>query len=355
MPQDIVGVEKMSLVDQAINGFFERSIDYAKRIDPSYEQLWQGLYDLIRAGGKRLRPRMTILAYEAFGGQHVEKLIPVAAAQELLHFCLLIHDDVIDRDYIRYGTDNIAGQYKKRYSRYILSSEDVTHFAHSAAILGGDLMLSGAHQMVALSTLSEKDKLTAQGFLSHSVFEVAGGELLDTELSFAPYTKGDAIKVAKYKTASYSFVAPLLTGATLAGITQKQTEALNKYAQSLGIAYQLIDDVLGVFGESEKTGKSTSSDITEGKRTFMIESALATMSDTEKNLFESIFGNPEATEKEIESVKKLLESTGARRATQKMAHEYADSARTTIEEMDINDVYKYEFENLVAKLTDRTN
>lgn len=354
MSQEIVSVEKMALVDQAINGFFERSIDYARRIDPSYEKLWQTLYDLIQSGGKRLRPKMTILAYEAFGGQHVDKLIPVAAAQELLHFCLLIHDDVIDRDYIRYGTDNVAGQYKKIYAGYLLSPEDVTHFAHSAAILGGDLMLSGAHQMVAMSTLSEADKLTAQGFLSHSVFEVAGGELLDTELSFVPYTKGDAIKVAKYKTASYSFVAPLLTGATLAGISKKQTDALNRYAQSLGIAYQLVDDILGVFGEEKQTGKSTSSDITEGKRTYMVERALDVMDEKQKELFESIFGNPEATVREIELVKNLLEDTGARQETLNMAKEYAESARMTIEQMEIDGLYKAEFETFISKLTDRT-
>lgn len=354
MAHNLVDTNKLTAVDQAINGFFERSIDYASRIDPSYQQLWQVLYDLIRSGGKRLRPQMTILAYEAFGGQHVDKLIPIAAAQELLHFCLLIHDDVIDRDFIRYGTDNVAGHYKKTYSRYILSADDVTHFANSAAILGGDLMLSGAHQLVALSTLSERDKLTAQGFLSHSVFEVAGGELLDTELSFVPYTNGDALKVARYKTASYSFVAPLLTGATIAGITTKQTEALNTYALSLGTAYQLVDDLLGVFGEKEKTGKSTSSDITEGKRTYLVEQALTSMSDKEKELFESIFGNPDASSEEIEVVKKLFETTGARQATLDAVREYAETARATIDDMDISDRYRQDFEDFITKLTDRT-
>lgn len=344
----------MILVDRAISGFFERSLDYATRIDPSYQRLWQTLYDLIQSGGKRLRPQMTIMAYEAFGGNEIDKIIPVAAAQELLHFSLLIHDDVIDRDYTRYGTDNVAGRYKITYSRYVHSIEDQTHYAHSAAILGGDLMLSGAHQMIAASSLNEQDKLTAQGFLAHSVFEVAGGELLDTELTFVPYTNGDALKVARYKTASYSFVGPLLTGATLAGINQTQTEALNTYAQSLGIAYQLIDDILGVFGDEENTGKSTSSDITEGKQTYMVEQALGVMTNDEKKIFEASFGNPDANDDEIEAIKQLLESTGARRAAQNTANQYADTARDAINSMDLDDRHRQLFEQFLGKITERS-
>jgi len=355
MANNLVDIEKTTLVDQAINGFFIRSIDYATRIDPSYQRLWETLYRLIRSGGKRLRPQMTILAYEAFGGTDIEKFIPIAAAQELLHFSLLIHDDVIDRDYTRYGTDNVAGHYKMIYSHYVNSSEEQTHYAHSAAILGGDLMLSGAHQMIAASSLDDKDKLTAQGFLAHSVFEVAGGELLDTELTFTPYTAGDALKVARYKTASYSFVTPLLTGATLAGINQRQTEALNTYAQCLGIAYQLVDDILGVFGDEDTTGKSTSSDITEGKRTYMIEKALGIMTETEKKTFETSFGNPNATESDIATIKQLLESTGARQITQNYADECANTAHATIKNMGLGDGYQLRFEQFVNKITERSH
>lgn len=355
MANELVSTEKMVLVDQVIDGFFDRSIDYATRIDPSYKRLWQTLHDLIRSGGKRLRPQMTIMAYEAFGGKDIDKIIPVAAAQELLHFSLLIHDDVIDRDYKRYGTDNVAGRYKITYSRYVHSATDRTHYAHSAAILGGDLMLSGAHQMIAASSLNEQDKLTAQGFLAHSVFEVAGGELLDTELTFIPYTNGDALKVARYKTASYSFVAPLLTGATLAGINQTQTEALNTYAQSLGIAYQLIDDLLGVFGDEEKTGKSTSSDIIEGKQTYMVEQALGKMTNEEKKIFESSFGNPDASVDEIEAIKQLLESTGARSATHNTAKQYAEMACDAITNMNLDSTYRNLFEQFINRLTERSH
>jgi geranylgeranyl diphosphate synthase type II len=350
----LTSTDKETLVSDVINGFFERSIDYATRVDPSYRHLWESMYGLIRSGGKRLRPKIVLMAYEAFGGKNTHDLIPIAAAQEMLHFCLLIHDDVIDRDYVRYGTENIAGRYKLAYAAYVNDSNDLAHYAHSAAILGGDLMLAGAYQLISESNLSESDKRVAQGFLSHSIFEVAGGELLDTELSFAPYASGDALKVAKYKTASYSFVSPILTGATLAGINETQTKALNEYAQSLGIAYQLTDDLLGVFGDEEQTGKSVSSDITEGKRTYMTEQALSAMNDDEQEQFNTIFGNIEADLAQLQQVRLLLETSGAKQATIDLAHSYAVQARAAIEAMDLTDEYASEFEKLVVRVTDRS-
>jgi geranylgeranyl pyrophosphate synthase len=355
MKQSTAKIDTDVLLDQTINGFFERSIDYATRIDPSYRQLWEMLYGLIRSGGKRLRPKMTIMAYQAFGSKDIAKIMPIAAAQELLHFSLLIHDDVIDRDYVRYGVPNIAGRYRVAYSKYMAQPDDQTHYAHSAAILGGDLMLSGAHQLIAVSDLSDQDKMTAQSYLANSIFEVAGGELLDTELSFTPYTTGDALKVATYKTASYSFVSPLLTGAALAGIDKHKTGALRAYAMALGIAYQLVDDQLGVFGDENVTGKSSSSDIVEGKRTYMVELALESFTDSEKAAFATAFGNPNATSIEVQNVKQLIEKSGARQATQQKVYEYAQTATQSLDELQLAAHDHQKFAALITKVTDRSS
>lgn len=354
MTRVLTGTDKSTLLNETINGFFERSIDYASRVDPSYHYLWQSLHELIQAGGKRLRPKMVIMAYEAFGGTDVPKIMPIAAAHELLHFCLLIHDDIIDRDYVRYGVANIAGRYKINYSKYVAHPEEQTHFAHSAAILGGDLMLSGAHQLIASSNVNDDLKTMAQSYLAHSTFEVAAGELLDTELSFAPYKEGDALKVARYKTASYSFVSPLMTGALLAGLSKKQNNALHTYAMSLGIAYQLVDDLLGVFGDEQEIGKSTSSDITEGKRTYMIECALADMTQDDKATFLAAFGNPNASILEIENIRDLLCKYDAQKKTKQKIADYVNEATTALDQLELNNEYKQEFLDMITKVTERT-
>lgn len=353
MAQQLFETDRKALLTTTINEFFERSIEDATAVDSSYRQLWEVMYGLVRSGGKRLRPYMTILAYEAFGGKDVEKVMPVAAAQELLHFSLLIHDDVIDRDYTRYGTLNVAGRYKIAYSKFINNETDLVHYSHGAAILGGDLMLSAAYQLIASSQLSEQQKITSQNLLSQSIFEVAGGELLDTESSFVPYTDGNALKIARYKTASYSFVIPLLTGAKLADASSEQLKVLEEFALTIGTAFQLVDDLLGVFGEEETTGKSITSDISEGKRTFMVEQAIAAMTTVEKAAFEKVFGKHDATSDEIESVKQMLVSTGAKQATERMIQTYKDAAYAALPRLSLDKDSHDKFEQLIKKVTER--
>lgn len=353
MRKPLVDEATLALINSTLDSFFEQSKKSAATIDPAYEQLWISLHELNRSGGKRIRPQLTLMAYAAFGGDDMDSVIPVAAAQELLHFSLLIHDDIIDRDYVRYGVPNIAGRYKVAYSQFTSSEEDVTHYAHSAAILGGDLMLSAAHQLIATSNLPSEAIITAQQLLSIGIFEVAGGELLDTEFSFVPYKLGGALKVAEYKTASYSFIGPLLTGASLAGASPAQQNYLKKYAKSLGIAYQLADDLLGVFGDEQLTGKSTVSDILEGKRTYMVEKALESFSSAERATFMVIFGNPQATPLEVQEAKKLLASSGAKKQTEEKIAEYIDSARESLESLELSQQYHEWFLNLINKVTNR--
>lgn len=197
--------------------------------------------------------------------------------------------------------------------------------------------------------------MLSQSYLAQSTFEVAGGELLDTELSFAPYENGDALKVAKYKTASYSFVSPLMTGASLATISDDQKLILHAYASSLGIAYQLVDDLLGVFGSEEQTGKSTSSDILEGKRTYMIEVAMERLSDGDKAMFLTSFGNPQATAAEVETVKQLIEKSGAKQATEQKIHEYADEAARALSELGLTDNHHDAFKAFITNVTERVS
>lgn len=345
----------LSDINTYLDGFFKHSIEEAVSIDPSYERLWVSLRTLSSSGGKRIRPGLTLLAYEAFGGQQPQLMIPIAAAQELLHFSLLIHDDIIDRDDTRYGIANINGQYKQFYAADVTDESNREHYAHSAAILAGDLMLSYAHHMVASSQLQPQQRVIAHQLLTRGIFEVAGGELLDTELSFSAYHAGDALKVAEYKTASYSFVTPLLTGARIAGATPAQQAALRTYGLALGTAYQLIDDLLGVFGDTEKTGKSTISDIVEGKQTYLIELARQNFTPADSELFDTIFGNPAATESQIATVRDLLQACGAREKMQKKIDEYTALARESVAKLSLHSDDTQQFLQLINKATQRVS
>lgn len=316
MTKPIFPAETTHRIEAEIDRYFRDAIRRAVSISPSYEELWQTLYGLMKGGGKRFRPNMTLLAYELFGGSEPEQVLPVAVAQEFLHFSLLVHDDIIDRDEIRYGQPNVIGSYRSHYKTYLPENAEVTHFAQSAAILGGDLMMSAAYELITNSNVTAEKRRQAHRLLSGSIFDVVGGELLDTEASFVPYTNGNALRIAEMKTARYSFVVPLATGAMLADAPEKQRAVLNEFAVALGVAYQLRDDILGVFGDEKQTGKSTVSDIREGKRTLLIEHALHAMNEAQKQQFNAVFGNPEAVAGDYETARRLLDTCGARQKTE---------------------------------------
>lgn len=324
-----------SAIEKELDDYFRSSIAASLEIGGSYERLWNSLYTLIKSGGKRFRPNITMLSYEIFGGTQPADIISIAAAQELLHFSLLIHDDIIDRDYVRYGVPNIAGRYDAFYQKHLVKDTEVLHFSHGAAILGGDLMLAAAHELIIKSPVSLEQKYVAHTLLTKSIFTVAGGELLDMEASFMPYAKGNALKIALYKTAYYSFVIPLLTGAKLASISPKQEQLLTTYAQSLGVAYQLVDDLLGIFGNEKETGKSVLGDIREGKRTFLVEQAIDTLNMEERAIFNLAFGNPTATPESVHQTKELLIKSKGRQKTEDAVAAYKNTALTAVSQLNL--------------------
>ncbi len=340
-------------VNGVIDDYFSRSIAEADAINPHYATLWQEMYRLIKSGGKRIRPKMTIMAYKAFGGSDVDGILPIAAAQELLHVSLLIHDDIIDRDYVRYGVNNIHAGYENIYSELIANLGDRHHYAQSAALLGGDLLISAAYRLICDSTLLPSQLLIAQRLLSQAIFEVAGGELLDIETSFRQHGQINAQTIALYKTASYTFISPLMTGAILAGASLDQQLSLRVFAESLGVAYQFTDDLIGTFGDQEITGKSTSSDIAEGKRTMMVELFYDMASDRDKQKFDKYFGKTDINNNQVAIIKDLLFASGARRQTELIIDDYTRKARQALDNIALDNRHYQILNDLITTVTRR--
>lgn len=346
-------IDELEEINQAIDVFFLRSITEAAAISPHYESLWQEMYRLISAGGKRLRPKMVLLAYQLFGGTATEAVLPIAVATELLHMSMLIHDDIIDRDYVRYGVDNIAGAYTQKYAQLVADDSDRLHYSHSAALLAGDLLISGAYQQILTAALPAEKVVAVQKLFGQSIFEVAGGELIDTETTFRPLGEIKAETIAIYKTASYTFVSPLMIGAQLAEAPEKERACLRTFATNIGIAFQLRDDILGVFGDQSKTGKSVLGDLREGKRTYMIEQFYLLASRPDVAQFETYFGSKSLSEKDATVLRKLLTSTGAYQKTIDAISLYEQSAITALNQMHLDGKSQAKMMNLVEIATGR--
>jgi len=325
------------IVDEFISPLLTSRRQQAGKISPHYEALWQAIEKLYSAGGKRLRPYLTLLSYQAFGGNSLEAILPVAAAQELTHLALLIHDDIIDRDLIRYGVRNVTGQFIDAYSQIIKDEADRRHYAESAAILAGDLLLSEAYVLAGKSGVEE---------LHTALFGVLGGGLLDTEAAFRP-DRTDPLAIAVQKTASYSFTGPLLTGANLAGATDEQHDTLRALAEQVGVGFQLQDDLIGVFGDEAITGKSADGDIREGKFTVLIEEFLAKADSSMQKEFNDLFGKRDASEGDIARARELLIKSGAKAAVEERISEYRTGALKLLKKLNLESTYDEAFTSLI--------
>jgi geranylgeranyl diphosphate synthase type II len=335
------------MIDDFLMPLLQQLTEDARRISPHYETLWQDIQNLYTAGGKRLRSYMTLLTYEAFSHKSADAILPAAAAQELLHIAMLIHDDIIDRDTIRYGVKNVVRQYLDHYEELIENEQDRQHYANSAAILAGDLLLSQSYILVAETQVDPRLILQTQRLLSNAVFNVIGGELLDTEAAFRGADSADPLVIAQQKTASYSFVTPFLIGATLAEVSSLQRTILEQLGEQLGIAFQLRDDILGVFGDQTATGKSTDGDIKEGKRTLLIETFRALGSEAQQAVFAGAFGKHDADDLSIAEAKAVLIESGAKAAVEDLIDSYRDHCIVLLDSLEIDQSHHLAFSQLI--------
>ena len=346
--------ETKQKIDAFLSILFAERIAQAESISPDYARLWRSVSQLMQAGGKRLRPYITLLSYSMSDDTgDYDAVLPAAAAQEMLHMAMLIHDDIIDRDQIRYGVQNVSGQYNQHYQQYVDDPDERRHFSNSAAIIAGDLLIAEAYSLIQKCQIDAAHIAKAQAVLSQAIFNVVGGELLDTESAFVPFDQIDALTIAHYKTASYSFVSPLTMGAQLADMPTDTIQKLEKFGMALGTAYQLQDDILGVFGDESVTGKSTSTDITEGKHTHLVEQFYRLANADQIAEFAAIFKNDMATSAQLEHVRELLQASGAVEAIQNTIAQFAAQARAELEGITMNDAARAAFLDLIERATTR--
>ncbi len=335
-----------ALVNEYMTQLFATRLGDAGKISQRYETFWKHTRDVALAGGKRIRPYLTMVGYGAMD----DKILPVATAQELIHIAMLIHDDIIDQDDIRHGQKNMNGLYREEYGTFV-NGAHIVHYAHSAALLAGDALISEAYRAICDSSFEDGVKRRATEQLHLAIYEVIGGELLDVEAAFVSDIDFDPLQIYRYKTSSYSFIGPLLTGAYCAGANESTIHSLRDFATTIGIAFQMQDDLMGVFGDEARTGKSTLSDLHEGKYTLIIKNHRELMNDEMRQRFEW-FGKPAATAAELEPIKKDIIQSGAYVKTTNAIDEYFLLARRQLEMLDDGE-RRTALEQLLDMLTKR--
>jgi len=311
-------------VDAVLARFFSLAKNRAAAFGPAYVQLWQVLENNT-VGGKRFRPRMVMAAYQALGGTDTEAAAYVGAAFELLHTALIVHDDVIDHDFTRRGVPNIAGTYRDRAIEAGSADRVAEHSGISAAVIAGDLALFNSYRLIDRSGVTDLTRNRLLEVMDDALFASAAGELIDVDFATAREVPrvDDILTMERLKTAVYSFEGPLQAGAILAGASEDVVGTLADFGREIGIAYQIVDDLLGVFGVEAETGKTTIGDLREGKRTVIIAYATSTAEWTE---CEHLFGSEDLTEADAERLREVLVRCGARTFAEGLARYYANRA-----------------------------
>jgi geranylgeranyl diphosphate synthase type II len=311
-------------LETELTRFFAAARLRASDYGPHYVALWDAL-EASSTGGKRVRPALVLAAYAGFDGRNSAIVTPVAMSFELLHTAFTIHDDVIDRDFARRGVPNIAGVFKHRAALNGAAVSQAEVWATTAAILAGDLALSEAHRALALLPVASGIRTRLLDLLDRSVFVSAAGELADVTntVSGAPLAVEDVLSTLERKTAVYSFEAPLQAGAILAGARGESIDVLGRFGRLVGVAFQLADDILGVFGNEEETGKSALADLREGKQTALVAHAGTTSAWAGIAPF---IGKADLNEEEAERVRVDLRSCGALSAAQQLADDHVREA-----------------------------
>lgn len=313
-------------VDQALKVFFNQKIREVKKYGSDAEFFIQTLsrYTL-GTGAKRIRAILTLVSYELFKAKRLRGLMDVSMALELIHSYLLIHDDIIDHDDFRRSQPTVHKKFEAKYKKRFLNG--IEHLGQSLAIILGDTADTLAIQLIANSTFSPEQKTKAISLMYGNIEKTLYGEMLDV---LGCETESDIKKMIKYKTALYTFVNPLLIGASLAGASAAQSRKLEAYGNNLGIAFQIQDDILGLFGQEKVTGKPVGSDLREKKNTLLIHETKKRISAQQKRKFNEIWNKPRIANRDIQAVQSMVANSGALEYNQSIARKLANRATAGI-------------------------
>ena len=302
-------------VERALAGFLERAGAEIRRTEPVVGVGIDALAGFVLGGGKRLRPTFAWWGWRGAGGDpsgpDVEGVLQAVASLELIQACALIHDDLIDSSDSRRGspTVHIAGAKLHADSGWLGSPST---FGLATAVLVGDLALAWADDMFGEAPLPPAALAAARPAWRAMRTEVLAGQYLDVRTQATGDASPEAaLHICKLKTAAYTVQRPLHLGAALGGADDALIATLREFGDEVGVAFQLRDDLLGVFGDPSVTGKPAGDDLREGKRTLLVALGLQLAEDPEQHKLIADAIGADLADDEVDRVRRTLTEVGA--------------------------------------------
>ncbi|MFA5090734.1 MAG: polyprenyl synthetase family protein [Candidatus Omnitrophota bacterium] len=273
--------------------------------------LFLHIKDFILRKGKRVRPILFIIGYLGFAKNPARGLFKSAISLELLHDFMLVHDDIIDKSELRRGKPSMhrmLNNYLKRYKNIKFNGQDL-------AIAAGDVMYAMAIEaFLSIETEAKRKEEALKNFIRAAVY-TGSGEFIELLLystkDIRDIKKKDLVKIYDLKTAHYTFASPLATGAILAGAGREDIDRISRYGMCLGRAFQIKDDIIGMFSNEEETGKPMLADLKEGKKTILIWQAYRKACLGDRKIIKRIFAKKDTKKKDLLAMRKIVDDSGA--------------------------------------------
>lgn len=325
-----------SKINKELEKYFAKKIKQFERIDPLAKGALKLLADFTMQSGKRIRAINVCAGYLAAGGKDEKAILEASISIELIHSFLLIHDDIIDRDKLRRGSPTIHRYYENLASRLFTEAES-SHIGASMAIVLGDISCGLAYEILSIPHgFPTQNVLKAINKVEKILRLTASGEMLDIMLSAKKWF-GDAhhkevkeeeiLKIYQLKTASYTTEGPLYIGCYLAGGNKAILKALSEYGVPLGVAFQIQDEILDIFGDPQKLGKPLGSDLRERKMTILLLKSLRNAPEVQKTVLKSMFGQSKFTPKDIKKAREIFTQTHALAYSKKLIEKLIAQAK----------------------------
>ncbi len=305
-------------------------------------------------GGKRFRAAFCYWGFRAVQdeGYDEQRLVRAAAALELLHASALVHDDYMDASDVRRGRPATHRAFESQHREHGWGG-DPEQYGAAAAILLGDLLLSWADELLRTCGFAPDRIFDALGYFDTTRGEVIAGQFLDVSVQARRASDVEAaMTVLRYKSAKYSVERPLHIGAALAGAGPEVFEALSAFGLPLGEAFQLRDDLLGVFGDPEVTGKPAGDDLVEGKRTVLVALTLEHASEDDARHLDRSLGTP-LDASDVDRLRQIIESSGAHARVEAMIDELTSRCLGALDAAPVTDSARAVLRQLAMAATQR--
>jgi geranylgeranyl diphosphate synthase, type I len=329
-------------VERRIATLLDEELARWRTIDPDLQEPLVALRDLILAGGKRLRPAFCHWAYVGAGGTHDDPIVVDAgAALEMLHTFALVHDDVMDGSGIRRRLPAIHRRFMTRHDMQRWRGE-ARRYGEGAAILVGDFAF------VYADILLRTAPAVARPIFDELRLELCVGQFLDLEgTASASSDPVQAERIERYKSGKYTVERPLHLGAALAGRLDTLADPLSAFGLPLGEAFQMRDDILGVFGDATVTGKPVGDDLREGKLTPLVAAAAARATGPAARVLERL-GDSELDDAEITALQQVLIDTGAVDVVERSIERHVEQALDALRDVPITPEARHALGELTA-------